>query len=102
MGTKMQERQFGASMSFAIAKSNDNHVKKVLEERRIPKDNVFSGQNFTLDGVPPHLTLAQIENEMRTTPCKTSRAGSGRSYSAPGEFRCVVSGSNRGRLPTAV
>jgi hypothetical protein len=68
MGTKMQERQFGASMSFAIAKSNDNHVKKVLEERMIPKDNVFSGQNFTLDGVPPHLTLAQIENEMRTTP----------------------------------
>jgi hypothetical protein len=64
----------------------------------IPKDNVFSGQNFTLDGVPPHLTLAQIENEMRKTPCKTSRAGSGRSYSASGEFRCVVSGSNRGRL----
>jgi hypothetical protein len=52
----------------------------------IPKDNVFFGPNFTLDGEPPHLTLAQIENEMRTTPCKTSRAGSGRSYSAPSEF----------------
>jgi hypothetical protein len=50
---------------FAIAKSNGNRVKRVLEERINPKDNVV-GPDTTYNRRSTHMTLAQIEDGIRS------------------------------------
>jgi hypothetical protein len=50
---------------FAIAKSNGNRVKRVLEERINPKDNLVD-PDTTYNRRSTHMTLAQIEDEIRS------------------------------------
>jgi hypothetical protein len=51
---------------FAIAKSYGNPAKRVLEKRMISKESaVDNDTSFTIEGVP-HMTLAQIEDEIRS------------------------------------
>jgi hypothetical protein len=50
---------------FAIAKSNGNRVKRVLEERINPEDNLVD-PDTTYNRRRTHMTLAQIEDEIRS------------------------------------